>query len=196
MPTSDGRHARSERTRQRVAEAMLDCLEDGALRPSAKQIAERAGVSTRAVFRHFDNLEALLEEVSEIQLERVFSQLPPIESEGTLEQRVDALLEHFSRGNELVAPVRRAAILHEPHSAVIRARQRWLRSTVRRQVRRVFEPELSGRPEAQRREKVASICATLSFGHWDELRRYEKLSVSAARRALRSSLMNHLQGAS
>ena len=64
MPTTDGRHARSDRTRATAAEAMLDCFEEGLLRPGAKDVAERAGVSTRAVFRHFDNMEALIEEAS------------------------------------------------------------------------------------------------------------------------------------
>ncbi|MEO2168125.1 MAG: hypothetical protein ABGY42_08390, partial [bacterium] len=42
----DGRTARSLRSRQAVVEALLDLLEGGNLRPTAAQIAERAGLGT------------------------------------------------------------------------------------------------------------------------------------------------------
>jgi AcrR family transcriptional regulator len=186
--TTDGRQARSERTRAAVAEAMLDCLEEGLLRPSAKQVAERAGVSSRAVFRHFDNMEALLKDASQLQIERVLSELPPVVTEGTLDQRIDALVLHSARRNEIIAPVRRAALLSEPFSKVIRERHAWLRATVRRQVRQAFADELKALSEAERRDRIAVLRALLSFSYWDELRRHEKLSTAAASRALRDAV--------
>jgi AcrR family transcriptional regulator len=187
METTDGRQARSQRTRAAVAEAMLDCLEDGILRPSAKQVAERAEVSTRAVFRHFDNMEALLEQVSQLQIERVVSELPPVVTEGTLEQRIDGLVLHSARRNEIIAPVRRAALLSEPFSKLIRERHAWLRANVRRQVRQAFAEELNALPEPERRDRTAALRALLSFSYWDELRRHEKLSTGAANRVLRDA---------
>ncbi len=182
--TIDGRFARSERTRSAVAEAMLDCLEDGILRPSAEVVAKRAGVSKRAVFRHFNNLEALQNEVSELQIKRVLKKLPPIVTEGTLDERIGGMVANAARRNELIAPVRRAAVLSEPFSEVIRERQAWLRSKVRRAVRRVFAEELDALPEAERSTRVAALRALLSFSHWEELRRHENLSVAAATRVL------------
>ncbi|MCP5066547.1 MAG: TetR family transcriptional regulator [bacterium] len=188
MPTTDGRHARSHRTRATVAEAMLDCFEEGLLRPSAKEVAQRAGVSTRAVFRHFENMEALLEEAAELQTERVIRQLPPVVTEGTLAERIDALILRTARLHELVAPVRRAALLSEPFSEVIRERHTWMRSVVRRQVRSVFSRELEMLPAAERRNRIAAFRALLAFSYWDELRRHERLSVEAACRVLRDTL--------
>ena len=188
MSTTDGRQARSQRTRAAVAEAMLDCLEDGLLRPSAKQVAERAGVSTRAVFRHFDNMESLLEEAAQLQIERVMGQLPPIETEGSLDQRIDAVVLHSARRNEIIAPVRRASLLSEPFSKVIRERHAWMRAVVARQVRTAFEPELNALPEPDRRDRIAAIRALLSFSYWDELRRHSKLSTTAASRILRGAV--------
>ncbi len=188
MKTTDGRQARSHRTRAAVAEAMLDCLEDGLLRPSAKQVSERAGVSSRAVFRHFDNMEALFDEVAQVQIERVTSKLPPVVSEGTLDQRLDALVRHSARRNEIIAPVRRAAVLSEPFSKVIRERHAWLRTTTRRQVRLAFAEELNALPEAERSDKIAALRALLSFSYWEELRRHERLSTAAANRVLRNAV--------
>ena len=163
---------------------MLDCFEDGLLRPGATEVAERAGVSTRAVFRHFDNMEALIEQVAVLQLERVMGQLPPIRFEGTRSERVDALVARVTRAFELTTPVRRAAELLEPFSDTIRDRYSWLRSEVRRSIRRVFDEELAPLSEAERRERVAALRALLSFHYWTELRRHERLSVKAATRNL------------
>lgn len=184
MSTTDGRHARAARTRATVAEAMLDCFEAGSLRPGAQEVAARAGVSTRAVFRHFENMESLIEAAAALQLERVLSQLPPIEFEGTLESRIAAIVARTSRGFELTTPVRRAALLSEPFSETIRARHAWMRAEIRRQVRRVFAQELEGLSKREQRDRVASLRALLSFGYWDELRRHERLSVEAATRIL------------
>lgn len=186
--STDGRQARSARTRVAVAEAMLDCLQDGQLRPSAKEVAERAGVSSRAVFRHFASMESLLEEVAALQIERVVRQLPAAVIAGTLDERIDALVAHSVRGNEIVAPVRRAALLSEPFSKVIRERHAWARAVARRQVREAFAEELSVLSDAERRDRVAALRALLSFSYWDELRRHEKLSMAAATQVLRDAI--------
>ena len=114
MATTDGRHARSERTRTAVAEAMLNCLEAGALRPSAKEVAEAANVSIRAVFRHFENMEALLEIASELQIERVMRELPPLVLAGSLRERIGGIVRRTTHGYELAAPVRRCSIGYLP----------------------------------------------------------------------------------
>ncbi len=185
---TDGRQARSERTRSSVAEAMLDCLQEGVLRPSARQVGERAGVSTRAVFRHFQNMEALLEEAARLQIERVMSALPPIVSGGTLDERVESIVSHSARRNEIVAPVRRAALLSEPFSEVIRARQAWMRGQARKQICAVFAPELAALPAAKQRERITALRALLSFSYWEELRRHGRLSNAAATRVLRGAV--------
>jgi len=189
----DGRQARSHRTRAAVAEAMLDCFEDGLLRPSAKQVAERAGVSTRAVFRHFDNMETLLEQAAELQIARVENRLPPIATEGSLDRRIDALVLHSVRRNEITSPVRRAALLSEPFSPVIRSRQGWQRATARKQVRRAFAFELGALSEAERSDRIVALRALLAASYWDELRRYDRLSVAAATRVLRDAVQRLLQ---
>ena len=184
MAAPDGRHARSERTRIAVAEAMLDCFEDGLLRPGAGDVAERAGVSKRAVFRHFDNMEALVEQAAALHSGRIRAALPPIDFTGTREERVDSLVARATLGFELIAPVRRAAILFEPFSEAIRERQAWMRAEMRRAVRRAFSEELSSLSSAERRDRVASLRALLSFHYWDELRRHENLSVASATRTV------------
>ncbi len=184
----DGRKARSHRTRAAVAAAMLDCLEAGLARPSSDQVAERAGVSSRAVFRHFENMEALFEAAAQLQFERVKGQLEPVVTEGSLEERMDSLVRHWVRRNELIAPVRRAALLYEPFSKVIRDRYAFGRAAARRQLRAVLAPELDSLSEPQRSDLIVALRALLSFSYWEELRRHSRLSEEAAARVLREAV--------
>jgi len=187
---ADGRHARSERTRAAIASAMLDCFMEGTLRPSAEEIAARAGASRRAVFRHFDNMETLLEEVARLQIERVSSEpFPPVLEGGSLDNRIDAIAANSAHRNEMVTPVRRAALLSEPFSRVIQDRHTWLRKLVRAQIRQVFGEELNALPDSQRGNRIAQLRALLSFSYWEALRRHEGLSREAAERVLADALL-------
>jgi len=145
-------------------------------------------VSTRAVFRHFDNMETLFEASAELQIERVMRDLPSVLTEGPRNARIESLVAHSAQRNERVAPVRRAALLCEPFSKLIRERHGWMRGEARRQIRTVFRPELDGLTESQRRDRVAALRTLLSFSTWDELRRHDRLAVSAAERVLRDAV--------
>lgn len=187
-PLVDGRHARSARTRTAVAAAMFDLIVAGSPQPTAQEIAERAGVSARAVFRHFDNLEALLEEVARHQIEQVSRELPPIVTEGTLQQRVYALVTNSVCRNELIAPVRRAVLASYSVSDQFKVRHAWLRGVVRKQIQKVFSSEIARLPAKKRPERIAAIRALLSFSYWIALREHEGLSKDAATRTLGETL--------
>jgi len=186
--TADGRHARSERTRAAVAEAMLECIIAGSPRPTAEEIAARAGVSSRAVFRHFDNIDSLLEEVAQQQIKQVTQALPPIVLVGTLEQRIGAVVENSACRNEIITPVRRAVFASYGVSSQFKVRHAWLRGVVRKQVQKVFSSELALLPDKKRPEKVAALRALLSFSYWIALREHEGLSKDAATRSLCETL--------
>jgi len=61
--SSDGRRQRSQRSRQKILEAMWALLLEGDMDPSAADIAERAGVGLRSVFRHFEDMDAIHREL-------------------------------------------------------------------------------------------------------------------------------------
>ncbi len=58
--TVDGRTLRRSRNRNAVITALLQMIREGNLQPGAAQIAERAGVSHRSIFRYFDDLDDLV----------------------------------------------------------------------------------------------------------------------------------------
>ena len=59
-PPTDGRARRRERNREAVVAALLELYREGRLQPSADEVAERAGVSVRSVFRYLDDTEAMV----------------------------------------------------------------------------------------------------------------------------------------
>lgn len=184
----DGRLARSERSRRAVVDALLDLLESGDAMPTAARIAERAGVSLRSVFQHFENLEVLLATAAERQMERLRPLLEPIDRAGPLGERVSTFALRRSRLLEAIAPVRRAALREETRSTVVAERLTRARAAGRTEVERVFAIELARMAEPIRRDVVAALAAAASFSTWEELRRYQKLSPARARRTLERML--------
>lgn len=59
-PAVDGRTMRRTRNRTSVINALLSMIREGDLRPAASEIADRAGVSHRSIFRYFDDLDDLV----------------------------------------------------------------------------------------------------------------------------------------
>jgi TetR/AcrR family transcriptional regulator of autoinduction and epiphytic fitness len=56
----DGRTMRRNRNRAAVISALLTMIREGDLHPGAAEIAQRAGVSHRSIFRYFDDLDDLV----------------------------------------------------------------------------------------------------------------------------------------
>jgi AcrR family transcriptional regulator len=180
--TVDGRVQRGARNRAAIVEALLALLEDGEARPSARSIADRAGVSLRSVFQHFDDMESLYAECVQRQEERIAPRLEPIDAGSSRSARIEALVAQRARVYERITPVRRAALLLAPSSAVIRDGLRRISARFRHQLADVFDLELAA--AADHRELLAALDVTTSFDAWDQLRTVQGLSVAAARRVV------------
>lgn len=179
----DGRVARAVRTNDAVVEAFLSLIEEGDLRPGAQRIAERAGVSLRSVFHHFQDLETLVAAAAERQMRRVAAPAP-LPAEGPLADRIEAFVAARSRMLEAITPVRRAAVLNEPFSPALAGRLKWARDLARDEVGRIFHAELSARSPAVRRDLLAALAATAAWSTWEALRAHQRLTVVQARRVM------------
>jgi TetR/AcrR family transcriptional regulator of autoinduction and epiphytic fitness len=166
---SDGRVARSRRTRERIVGALLVLVHEGNLRPTAAGIAERAGVSLRTIHQHFANVEALLVAATE-ELGRLAPPLAPTRVEGG---GAKALVERFVVDRaaflEATASMRRAAALHEATSPTVRRVARALRAERRRATEETFEPFLPP-GGATRKDRLDALDAASTGALWDALR--------------------------
>lgn len=186
----DGRSLRSASTRRAVAEAYLDLLDTGDLRPTARAIAAKAGCSERAVFRHFQDMENLHSEAAVLQIQRVGRDIPgPAPATGPVAARAAALARRWCVLNERVSPVRRVALLHEPFSGEIAARLRWVRDMARREIEQTFDAELAKAAPDRRKRLVAALCAALSWESWNEVRSRHDLDPVDAETAARATLL-------
>src|SRR5512147_1127801 len=64
--SADGRLRRSQESRRQIVEALLALVGDGEIAPSAEQVAKRAKVGLRSVFRHFKDMNELYREITAI----------------------------------------------------------------------------------------------------------------------------------
>ncbi|HYM14643.1 MAG TPA: TetR/AcrR family transcriptional regulator [Dehalococcoidia bacterium] len=181
---TDGRAARAGRTRAAVVDAMLALIEEGDLRPTAQRVAERAGVSLRSVFQHFDQLDELHAAVADRQVQRVLALARPVPRTGPLDVRIDAFVAQRARILEAISPVRRSAVLAEPWAPEIARRLSAVRQRGRREVELVFAPELERLPAAPRRELLDALAVAASWPTWEALRAHHGLAPAAARRVV------------
>jgi TetR/AcrR family transcriptional regulator, regulator of autoinduction and epiphytic fitness len=190
---SDGRVRRGERNRDALVDALLGLLEDGLAKPTAREIAERAGVSLRTVFAHFDDVEGLYAAIAVRQRERLAPLFEPLDPEGTDEDHVETLVAQRVELFEQIAPVRRASLLLAADSPELTRRLAEVSRALREQLADCFEPELAAAGRG-RNDMLAALDVATSWETWDGLRRRQGLSVVAARRALRMLVTRLLAG--
>ena len=186
--SSDGRHARAQRTHDAVLDGLQECLEAGIPQPTAKQIAAQAGVSLRGIFRHFENLDALLLELDKREHERIASSIRSCPLDAPLEQRITSFLRGCARVYEGTAAVRRAlqaSLCTSGRLARHRDRQRII---ARQKVQTVFAEELRQLSPTALRERVHAISALTSWSQWEEMRSHEGLSLERTQRVLGNQL--------
>lgn len=162
----DGRHERSARSRAAVVDAMLDLLREHEEQPSAQQIADRAGVSLRTVFRHHDDMESLLATAVEHQMNRVGHHFEPV-----VAMSVDEFVDQRTELFEEIAGVRRAAVRHD-RIEVVRAGLEQSHRSLRSQAAAAFG--IAG-------ELLDAVDMATSWAAWDALRRDQGLAVQDAK---------------
>lgn len=168
--TVDGRRARSQRSHDAVVEALLALCREGTYRPSAAEVAERAGVSVRTVFRLFEDLDSLVEIAVEQQWERIGTLHDAPDATGTRAERVGALAHQRIEIHEAVAPIVRTGRHIIDQSAALRRAIRERRHLLREQLEVQFERELRGRTPSDARELLSAIEVASSFESIEYLR--------------------------
>jgi AcrR family transcriptional regulator len=174
---TDGRLLRANRTRDNVVDALLTLIEQGNLRPTAREIAAQAGVSLRSLYVHFDDVEALFFAASVRNQERGAALIPEPVTEGSLEERLVAYVQRRGLIYEHGRNVRRAALLQEPFSIALRTILEEARRMGRMELGCVFKPELDVLDDEQRRLALASLDVASCASGWDTLREQHGLEV-------------------
>ena len=173
----DGRSARAQRTRDSVVNAVLELAKSGDVRPTAKEIADCAGISVRSVYVHFDDLDDLFRAAAARHFEQMATLLQPVDASLPLADRIGAATNQRVAIHENFGAVRRAAEQWAPLSPALTEVLSTGRDVGRHDLERLFGPALAGRAD----EDIVLGALTLLLGAsaWDSLRA-EGLSVEAA----------------
>ena len=188
----DGRLARSARTRAAIVDALRALHHEGDLRPTAPRVAERAGVSLRTVWQHFNDLETLLVEAGERDYEIAQRYVTPIDTGAPLPTRLRQLVQQRGRMYEALAPVWRAARLQEPFSPQIRRNRDRLLEAARDQLERVVGAELAAVPEGNRQSVFSALQVATTWSTWESLRGELGCTVEDAEHAVFTLVANLL----
>ena len=143
-PGGRRRSAIRDRNREAVLDAVLDLFSEDNLSPGPEEVAERAGLSVRSVYRYFDDHDALSRAAIERQLERRGPLLLfPAIGEGPLDDRIDRFVDGPApparpRPGRPCGP-RRIRATFDP---VVRDQFDADRTRLREQIERQFAPEL------------------------------------------------------
>jgi AcrR family transcriptional regulator len=172
-----------------VVDALLTLNERGSLRPTARDIAQEAGVSLRSLYVHFDDLEALFVAAGHRHAERMGAILPPLVDEGTFAERLDGCLRRRLTAHEAGGAVRRAALLQEPFSPAIHQAMTAARQGMRAETTRMFAPELAACDAAAKSRLARAIDIATGAATWDSLRTYQGLSVDEATAQVRDMVL-------
>ena len=172
----DGRTARSERTRNAIVEAHVTLIQDGDLRPTADRIARTAGVSLRALWSHFADMEALFAASGQRILEQRDTMFQPVPADLPLARRIEAYCHQRARLLEQIAPAAKAASLKEPFSPALQGYRLAHVERVRDELRTLFAAELKGRPET-----LTALTAISTWPTWGTWRDAMGMAPEAAR---------------
>jgi AcrR family transcriptional regulator len=180
----DGRVRRGARNRQVIVEALLELVGSGVLRPTAQQVADRAGVGIRTVFRHFSEMESLYQAMNA----RVEGEVRPLitgaPQGGSWEDRARGLVRQRATFFERIAPYKRAGNLLRWRSRFLQDRHRELRNVLRADLLQ-WLPELDRAPS----DLVHGIELATSFETWDALRGDRQLSLKQAAAVVERSVL-------
>jgi len=185
---TDGRRQRSEASRERIVKAMLALVAEGDVSPGAENVAARAGVGLRTVFRHFENMESLYQQISAA----VTAELVPMAKEpyrstdwpGQLTELIERRAEIFER----VMPYKIAGEVHRHQSAFLDRQAAEFVREQRTGLIQLLPAEIQGDAAL-----LEGLDLLLSFESWRRLRKDQKLPPRGATQILKT-LVSSLLG--
>lgn len=173
--TTDGRKLRSEDSKRKIVSAMLELVREGRIAPTAEEVAKRANVGLRTVFRRFKDMESLYAEMSVEINQKVESIIEEPTDTADWKDNLLQLVDRRLRVYEVIMPYRVAAEALKFQSTVLLSRHMEIVREERQRLLAVL-PDflLNDRP------LIEGLEAALSFDMWNQLRNDQRLGAEDA----------------
>ena len=178
---TDGRYARSARTRQLIVEAFIDLLREKGEVPTAAEIAKRARYSVRSVFERFADFTELAVAAFGHIVQQGLSTPVGDKADADRASRLDFHVGVRARNCEKWLPLWRVLMKTQVASKALAPQIDGLRVASRARISLMYRPELETLPEPRRRATVIAIEALIDFESWGRMREHHGLSVDEAR---------------
>jgi AcrR family transcriptional regulator len=181
----DGRTAKGLRVKQLVRESILvaygELIREGAPVPTARETAQRAGLSLRVIFNHFPDLRALrLASFQRMQAEssEFFSRTIP--DRGSAAERLKRFVQMHTRRLEYVTPIHRATAGLESVDRDVAEALRNARNAAQRDLEQVLGPALKSFSRGEKRSLLVALHMVCSWNAWEFLRTHYRLPPARA----------------
>ena len=186
VQSSDGRRQRSERSQTAIIEAALALMDEGALVPTAQQIADRAGVGIRSFFRHFADMDSLFLAADEMLISSYEALFEVDNRAGTLSERVARAVDLYGNAFDQLRPIILCTQAQLWRSPKLRENYAWHQKRLRKELE-LWLPEVVALPK----DRSEALHAVASFDMWHRLREHQGLSPKASSDIV-TSLVNDL----
>jgi AcrR family transcriptional regulator len=154
---------------------MLELVREGRIAPTAEEVAQRANVGLRTVFRRFKDMESLYAEMAIAIGEQVAPIVEPALGDNTWAQNFTRLVTRRLRVYEVIMPYRVAAEVLKFQSDVLLTHHLDIVRTERERLKAVLPAFL-----LKDRPIIEALEAVLSFDMWNQLRNDQNLSTEQA----------------
>lgn len=163
--SGDGRRRRSERSHERIVNAMFDLLRSGEMHPSAAAVAKKAGVGLRSVFRHFQDMDAIYRAMNDkLELEIVPMLATPYVATGW-KGRIREMVQRRARMYERMLPLKVAGELRRYQSPfLMQSHERFVAMELRT-LKNILPARLQENPV-----RIAALEMATGFHAWRHLR--------------------------
>ncbi len=179
-PTTDGRVHRSVVTRKKIVDALTALVYEGQLAPTAQQVAARADIGLRTVFRHFEDMDSLYREIS-MDLDALVQPVLQVRlSAPTWQERLLQSIEHRAELFDRTAAMHLAAQVHRHESAYLADNVMDTARLQRELLKRLLPQQVLDNPTL-----LDALDLVLSFEAWIRLRREQSLNSAQAREVMR-----------
>lgn len=175
----DGRRTRGQANKRSIVGALAGLIREGVVAPTAEQVAAKAGVGLRSVFRHFDDMETLYREIAneldQLVLPSVHRRLQSTTWQDRLAESIDLRVQVF----EDLLPFHIASEVHRQESPFLNMQQVKSAKMQRELLQHLLPPEIIGD-----KPRFEALNLVLSMDAWLRLRREQGLNKSAAKRVM------------
>lgn len=179
----DGRRLRSGRSRRRIIQALFELLREGDMAPSAVRVAERANVGMRTVFRHFEDMDGIYDEMTQELSEAVMPMIVAPYEATTWRERLFECLDKRAELYEIVFPMKMCMTLRRFQSTFLGEQHERDIVYLRSALKTILPKEVTSD-----RDLFGAIEVALDFSTWRQLRKDQKRSVESAKTSVRLTL--------